>query len=321
MGLTSFKGISNIGDTTHGKTMRNSVAAYIDWAFLEAGAYFNVNVGASGAYGGDRSQLRLTKDPRYTAGRVWEGYRQNWIHESGIPRTNEPIQISGIYVNNSFLPINSGYSIDYTNGRVIFDTPVSSTGVVKVAYSHKWIDVSTDDENLNQRVQNNSFRVDDPNFFNHSGIRAMIAENKIQLPAIIVESPVTREYEGYQLGGHQWCRPDIVLHVFAEDKDTSLKIANILSNQKDGVLYAIDTNRLATNGQNPLLANGTKNPSGVYYPQIIAYSGDGGYRDTANFQHGKINIIETEEQNNRQINQNLYHCPVRWTLESVLLKI
>jgi hypothetical protein len=320
MGLTSFNGISNIGDDTHGEIIRKSIGAYIDWAFLEAGAYFNVNIGASGVYGGDRSQLRLVKDPRATLGTVWEAYRQNWVYESGINRSNAPIQISGVYVNNTFLPINSGYYIDYENGRVVFNTPIATTSTVKVAYSHKWVDVSIDSSNLNRRVQNNSFRVDD-NFFNQSGVRAILAEKQIQLPAIVIEPPVTRDYEGYQLGGNQWCRPDVVLHVFAEDEPTALKIANILSNQINGTIYAINIDRLSQDGKLPLKSNGSKNTSGINYPQIIAYSGDGGYRNTEAFQGGQINIITTEEQSNRQVNQNLYHCPVRWTVESVLLKI
>ena len=66
MGVTTFKGINDISDTSSSHVVRDNLILYLDWAFLEAGAFFNINIPTSGAYGGNREKLRRVEDPRYT---------------------------------------------------------------------------------------------------------------------------------------------------------------------------------------------------------------------------------------------------------------
>jgi len=165
MGTTNFRGNFSIGDVSITEAIEDNLISYIDWCFLQMGAFFNVEIPSSGAYGGNLNTLRPVDDPRYTDGQIWESYRQNWVWESGLQTSTQPINISGVFINNTFLPRGSGYSIDYKHGQLIFDTPRSITSNVKLAYSHKWINVVGASEVPWFRTgQTRSFRVDDSNF-------------------------------------------------------------------------------------------------------------------------------------------------------------
>ena len=75
---------SNAQDAKLSNILIDNFITFYDWGFLDAGQFYNISVPQSGIYGGDRHKLRLVDSPNYTAGQVWEGYRQNWVWESGI---------------------------------------------------------------------------------------------------------------------------------------------------------------------------------------------------------------------------------------------
>ena len=91
----ALTGVSNIGKSALGDLLQAGIISFFDWGFQNIGAYENVNIPTSGVYGGDRHILRPVQTPYYTNGRVWEGYRSNWIWESGFSQPVQPIQISG----------------------------------------------------------------------------------------------------------------------------------------------------------------------------------------------------------------------------------
>ncbi|HAI19830.1 MAG TPA: hypothetical protein DCM10_18510, partial [Xanthomarina gelatinilytica] len=133
--------------------IQDGLVEYFDWALLDVGNYFNVTLGEISPEGHDYSKLRLSSDPNYTNGQVWEGFRKNWVWQSGVSHTPSPMVgddavnpgISGIYVNNQFEPSSGvgqyAHYVDYYNGRVIFDSAISTTSKVQVEYSYKWINV------------------------------------------------------------------------------------------------------------------------------------------------------------------------------------
>ncbi len=81
---TKFKAVTNIGDTFVMDELENNLKVYFDWAFLQIGGWFDVDIPTSGAFGGDFSQLRLVHDDSYTDGQVWQGARKDWVWETGV---------------------------------------------------------------------------------------------------------------------------------------------------------------------------------------------------------------------------------------------
>lgn len=68
---------------------------FFNWGFLAAGAWTDIEIPESGAYGGSWSQLNMVADPSYPSGQVWETPRMNLCYESGVNYNGlDPIQIS-----------------------------------------------------------------------------------------------------------------------------------------------------------------------------------------------------------------------------------
>lgn len=322
MGTTNFKGTSNIGESSITETIENNLVSYIDWGFLELGAFFNIQIPSSGSYGGDRHRLRSVTDPRYTNGQVWEGYRKDWVWESGLNfAAEQPVQISGVFVGSTFYPRGSGYHIDYKNGQVVFDTAIATNSTVQLEYAHKWVSVVGAAEVPWFRTeQNRSFRVDDPKFLANSGEWNALADTRLQLPLVAVEV-TDNVYQGYQLGGGQWERKQVILHVLSENSQIAKRIANILSDQGDSTIYVYDPDRLALEDRYPLDYRGEKTANPLCYPDLIAPTGNGGYLMDSRVQNGKLRIYDTHGQNHGQLTANVYHSTVRWATEVILPRI
>jgi hypothetical protein len=153
---------------------------------------------------------------------VWEAYRKNWVWESGISATTQqPISISGLFINNTFYAtgnVSKPYYIDYTNGKIIFNTAISTTSNVQLEYSHKWVEVvPAQGIPFFREIQLGSFRNDDGFQVSNSGGWAQLGETRVQLPTIAVEVLTPQSLQGYQLGGGQWVNNDIVFYVLTEN--------------------------------------------------------------------------------------------------------
>lgn len=318
MPVDSFRGISSIKEKTFNEKLLDNVYQYINWSFLSAGAFYNIRIPTSGSYGGDRSKLIRMEDPRFLSGRVWEAYRGNWVWESGLPTQEQPINISGIFINNTFWPKNSGYYLDYINGRVVFDKPMPANSSVKLEYSHKWINIVNAESLDWKEIQARSFRVDQ---FSPSGVYNKLSESRLQLPAIAIERPFTRKSVGYELGGAKLNHSEVVFHIIGEDDSTTSKIGNILSEQKEQTLYFFDSQRLIEDDKLPLNYRNSPKDNAMTYPMLIAETGVGGYRYPDIVKNGKISIVDTENQGTTNINNTLSHNPLRWTIEAILPKI
>jgi hypothetical protein len=109
-------------------------------------------------------------------------------------------------------------TVDYPNGRVVFDAPVPQTGVVQCEYSYRLFQLYTADAPWWQQLQTDSFRADDPQFLQvGSGAWDVLAQNRVQLPAVVVEA-VPRRPRGYEVGGGETVQQDVLFHVLAEDR-------------------------------------------------------------------------------------------------------
>jgi len=321
MAVNHFKGYVDIEEPSVTEVIEDNIVGYINWGFLQLNAFFNIDIPSSGAYGGGRHILRCVDDPRYDNGQIWEAYRQNWVWESGLSTPEQPIAISGIFVDGSFLPKGSGYYINYVNGQVVFDTAISTTSSVQLEYSHKWIN-TTNASNIPwfRKGQTRSFRVDDSSYIVNSGVWNDLAENRVQFPTVAVEA-VGKNYKGYQLGGYQYAYTDVVLHIISEDPRTAKRLASVLAEQNESDIYLFDTGKMGDDNRFPLDYRGEIASGAICYPDLIKPTGDGGFRYTSKSQGGKMRIYDSQEQGTDQLHENIYHSKVRWKTEVILYKI
>ena len=71
----NLKGIKDIKESTLNNEIQDGIIEYFDWALLGIGNYYNVTYAEQSPYDQDYSKLRLSSDPNYSEGQVWEGFR------------------------------------------------------------------------------------------------------------------------------------------------------------------------------------------------------------------------------------------------------
>jgi hypothetical protein len=233
-------------------------------------------------YGGDKTILRMANDPNYQQGRVWQGFRQNWVWETGVSATTQPIALSGVYVNNNFLPYSynsssgyyvgndpTGYRINFSDGKVIFNAPLPTGTDVRVNYSYKWVKVDRSEGTpFFRQIQNSDFRIDS-NFLKGSGDWVQLGQTRVQLPAIFIEVVPNRTYQPYQLGGGQWANTDIVFYVMALREPDCSNLLNIISYQNDRFIRLFDSNKISRSGAYPLTFTEDLINRKYIYPNLV----------------------------------------------------
>jgi hypothetical protein len=310
---TQLKGFDNIGQSSIGEMIESNLIMFFDWGFQDKGAFFNVSVPISGQYGGDRSQLRLVKDPNYVDGRVWEAFRSNWAWQSGMSTATQPTQVAGVNVNNIFYPLATvgafAHHVDYPRGRIVFNTPIATNSIVKCGYSYKWINVVSSSKILGFRtVQVDSFRNDNSQFSqSSSGDWFTLADTRLQLPAVAIEVPTGGTSKPYALGGGQWVYRNCIFHVFAENEQTTSRIADIIQTQNEKTIFLVNPDNLASSNKFPLNAAGSINAGALSYPDMISQ-----------FMYNRMRFIDAESQQIGIINPSFFHLPVKMTIEVVL---
>lgn len=273
LNYTNFKGIQNIGDATLTEEIESNLKTFFDWAFLNQGAFFSVMRPQTGAYGGIEHVLLPVKDPNYDEGQVWQTFRQNWVWETGVGYSPQPINISGIYVSGTFYSLNNSivpYVLDYINGRVIFNNPINITAAVEMNYSFKWVNVQTADADWYRQVQANSFRADSTQFTTYgTGNWDQPPQMRVQLPAIIIDADNKRTHKGYELGGGQYVYHDVEFNVLAESRWMRNKLVDILCDQNEKRIYLFDLDVMAQSGAYPLGPSGNYISGSRMYPGLI----------------------------------------------------
>lgn len=317
-------GVENTQDSTLSNILIDNFVTFLDWGFLDKGGFNNINIPSSGMYGGSKSELRIANDPNYVTGQVWQGFRENWAWETGINKTTQPIAISGIYVNNNFLPYTyksasgyytgpsaTGYRINYQDGKVIFNTPLPATTSVKLNYSYKWVKVDrAEGVGFFRQIQNNDFRIDS-NFLNGSGDWVQLGQTRVQLPAVFVEVVPNRTYEGLQLGGGQWANTDILFYVLSNREPDCSNLLNIISYQNDRIINLFDSNRISRSGAYPMTFKGDLVDRQYDYPYWID-----------NYPtYNNCRIFNTKINNITQISVDFYVGTVRCSTQVKLLPV
>ncbi|MAF23963.1 hypothetical protein CL634_00030 [bacterium] len=346
---TTFSKVENVGDSTVGPLLRDNVIEFFDWAFLEAGGFTNIDVkvhAGSGIYGDYRADLRLVNDPNFTNGQVWESFHSNWVWESGMARDHQPLVMtnlrpdhtnypnqrrlpgaSGVFVGTVFQPTSGvgpyAHYIDYPNGRVVFDSAISTTSTVTASYSYKNFNVVPADSNFFREIQDRVERGEEDFNYSGSGDYTQLGQTRLQLPAIAVEVVNRRTLEPYQLGGTHYINSDLLFHVLAEDDYTRDKLLDVISYQDEKMIRMFDSDRIGRSGVFPLDYRGSTTntdkdgniTNSLRYPELVQTSGNGGYRHS--YYDGSILLKDAKVQQHDAISPNLYHGTVRLTAEVV----
>jgi len=322
----SLKGFKNIKEATVNNVIQDNLIEYFDYGLLDKGNYYNVTKGMTSPNGYDYSRLRPAQDEYYPSGQVWEGFRSNWVWQTGLAPSGleapivgtDPTHpgISGVYVDDTFHPTSGtgqySHHIDYFNGRVIFDSPIPTGSVVQAEYSYKYINVVYANNVPWMRQIHLDTQQPNANFLDvNKGEWNIPPEARLQLPAIAIEIVPQRVMKGYQLGGGQWVYTDVLFHCIAEDEYERNKLVDIVSLQNDKVIYAFDMNKINENNAYPLDYRGMPVANALTYPDLVEqYSGGGSFR-----------IIKTAVEGMTMPQADLFGGTVRTTVEAIKLDI
>lgn len=304
---TEFRGIDHIGKKSLSEIVSDNLISWVDWSFLCLGAFQNISLSGVGIYNTNKSRLRLIDDKRTTLGSVWEGFRNNWIWQSGVPVSQQPTRPSGVYVNSSFVPANSSgtyaHIIDYPRGRVVFNTAIPTGSIVENEYSYRNINViDANNSPYFQRIQMDSERVDDPQFLQtNSGAYYNVSDTRLQLPQVAIDVTSFDNSRPAEIGsGGRWKQNKIGFYVFAESDQIADRIGDIIQDQEMRTLYLYDSNVVASGNYYPLTSSGTIASGAKTYPQMVDFPQNGGYY------FNKIYIDEARTSQSQALGRDLH---------------
>ena len=268
--------VSQIGNTLLMSQLETNLKSYLDWGLIGIGAFSNVSIPTSGAYGGTYDRLRLVNDPSYTLGQVWETPRKDWVWETGVEYATQPTNVSGVYINGSLHTTGDAtypHHYNYPLGRVIFDSAINNSSRVQVNYAYRNVQTYVADQApWWQEIQYNSYRVED---FIGSGEDRILSNHRVQLPAVVIEAVPRRTFKPYQLGSlGQLVYQDVNFHIIAESRWWRNQLLDIISFEKDKVIWLYDNNKIADATGYPLDFRGMKVSNPIMYSTFVGESED-----------------------------------------------
>lgn len=310
--IYGFKNVTQLGQSLISDQLESNVYCWLNWGLLGVGAFTSVTLNSNSPHGSiPQAKLRPTLDPRYPVAtgkcRIFEANRSDWVWESGIPYAQQPTQISGVYVDNTFVPSSStgtyAHQILYPEGRVLFNTPIPSGSDVRLEYSYKQVHVRRANEPWFQTLMVRSYRSDE-DFQSPPGSGGawdILSQNRVQLPAYIIE-PVNRvKLTPYEIGNTARIHEqDMFVHVMSETPWDARRLHDILIEQYDKRIPSFDRNQVTF----PLDAKGALVAGAKTYPEMVA---DSPWR--------QIRIKDVHSTPQEDLGNKLYWTTVRFKLE------
>lgn len=315
---TKFKGVTQVYRDLETQNLLHGVMDFLRYGFLEVGAFENVSMSSSGVYGGNKSYLRPVKDPRFSDYQAWEGFRGDWVWESGLDYATQPTQISGVWVGGSFYgPADAtyGHYVDYARGRIVFNSALSSSLLVQEEFAHRTVGVVQAEHPFIRHLMYESFRVDKSDFdVATSGAWNYLGDYRVQLPCVGVKIVPEGSYSPYQIGGGQWGNVSAKLYIFADSAFQRDQITDIIARQNDKTIWIANRGLMKESGVYPydLDYRGSLVDFPLQYPNLIS---------NTNWQWRKIQFRNTSKQTIDSNNDWLYRAAVTTTFEIVLLEI
>lgn len=269
-----FKGVNNIGDIGFSNQLSYNIRSFLDWSFLGIGGFSNVDVTPLGYTGPDQSRLRRVDDPYNPFGCTYESFRSNWVYESGVTYGILPNMYSGVYINNQFYPQDTSgtyaHQVNYPLGRITFNTALSGNNLVQCGYSFKQVKVTTAEIPWARTIMADSLQINNPQFLQEgSGVWNVLSENRVQLPVIVIDPTTEVNFTGLELGGGQYRSQSVMLYVFTENPAERNNLMDILLNQSEKTILMYDLNKVVADNKLPLDFNGSIQPSGYMYPDLV----------------------------------------------------
>ena len=222
-----------------------NLQGWISQNLLTAGAYSIYRVGQDSFFSNDESNLHYVPDGRFPDRTVFEGVGRGFVWQQGSSVPADIFMVSGVYVDGNFIPVTdvSGpyrHHIDYINGRVIFDEPVSPESIVSADYCSQEVFVSSADSSEFQNLMLESVE----EFLSNtvpSGTASK--EHQVWLPAVFVEVQ-SGGGRGLQLGGGQIKERIIVLHIFADTAGDRNFLLDVLDQQNRAAFWLANINEI-----------------------------------------------------------------------------
>ena len=313
-----IKGITNIFNATLSNEIQDNLIEMLDWGFMLKGNYFNVTLGEESPDGFDYSLLQISDNPHYVPGQAWEGFRKNWVWQSGITYNPAPLVgtnaskpgISGVYVDDVFYPSDTtgaySHNVDYFNGRIVFDNAIPTDSKVQAEYSYKYINfVYANNFPWIREIQYRSL-----NKANNNQNYDIPSELKVQLPSVAIEVVPSRTFKPYQFGGGQFVYTDVLFHCIAEDAYTRNNIVDIISYQNDKQFCFFSSDQISASGAFPLNYLGYPTSGALRYPDLVSH-----------YNGIQVRVKNTVVQNMEILNSSLYGGVVRSTIENISIVI
>jgi len=304
---------SSVNQDTASENMLYSIIDYYKWAFLEIGAYQNISrsPAVSGVFGGQKFRLGYVDDPRFTTGTVWQGYKGEWVWESGVSFNPQPTGVT-VWLNSVQVPASS-YYVDYPRGRVVFTTPSPTGSTVEANFSHRTVSFVKTEEPWFRELMYNSNNVNKQEFLNSlsGGSWNKLGETRTELPVVGVEIVGTSSYKPYQLGGGQWQYVDILYYIYTEDSSTRNRLRDLISNQNDKVIWLYNRDLMKQDSKWPFTLDYRGSPIQGYwtYPSLVA--------EYNNYRYLNARFIDSYSTNIETGNKWLYGAVVRTKAEII----
>lgn len=212
-------------NTTYWEDIKQSLYNVINNVLLEQGAFLNISLGMKDKHNNDLSKLFCVSDPRFPVmdGQLWQSAFHNWNYQTGVNNPLPPTVFSGVYYNGVFIPKDDTMHVDYENGRIFFDSPFPTTGVMQAEFAIKeysFLSPSSEKE----AVHETQFVIND----DKTGRDIFPADpTQIYLPALFVEVEDGTE-KGFQFGGATETMPTIKINIISDRRQQLEAIASVL---------------------------------------------------------------------------------------------
>ena len=261
--------------------LKTSMRFFLEQELLRDGNYDVITSGLQFYDGSDMSRLVpdtsdevLAELGNLSAGQVWQSPFKNWVYED-VPALNPSIilakwpaafRASGVYIDGAFRLENDSvypHTIDYLNGRVIFNSLLPLEKIVQASYTYKTVSV------LGLREFNNQLRFasleqqfsSNPRTANQL-IYPSGTTRVIPLPTIFIED-MGRKFGAYQLGDRSLiARDELMFEIWALDESTRDNLVDLVSFQQRKSIPILNFNIV------PLPLSGIKN---ALSPEFVPY--------------------------------------------------
>lgn len=245
--MSVLRGTKNFYDFDITDTLSDNIVRWLEYGLTEMGAYTLVkfDLPTSGY-----TNLKKVYDDRHGgSGKVYEGLGPSWIWEEDISPIGSgmvaPFRASGVYVDNTFYPTAStsgayAHTIDFRNGRVVFDS--AQSGAVQCEYAFRDVSVHVAEDDSYKRIVSEY----DDKFGNlatqsPSGMAQNLKDNRVWLPAVFVRV-MDADHTGLQLGGGQIAKTRVMYHVFSDMAFSNNRIVDTINNQVHKTLHIYNQN-------------------------------------------------------------------------------